>query len=98
VRSGDSLGTVPSAPLARLPRKGERPGREALAAALWSAPPTLWEGAEMARTAVGTLGLGRILIAISVVIFIIAAFGVDIGADVGLVSLGLAFFAAGHVV
>lgn len=50
----------------------------------------------MARVAVG-LGLGRILIGISVVIFILAAFGVDIGADVALVALGLAFFAAGHV-
>ena len=49
------------------------------------------------RTFAGA-GLGRILILVSVVIFIIAAFGVDIGADVGLVSLGLAFFAAGHVV
>jgi hypothetical protein len=44
-----------------------------------------------------TLGLSRILIAISVVIFVLAAFGVDIGADVALVALGLGFFAAGHV-
>ena len=51
----------------------------------------------MARTTALNFGLGRILIAISVVIFILAAFGVDIGADVALVALGLAFFAAGHV-
>ena len=50
----------------------------------------------MARTTAGSLGLGRILIAISVVVFILAAFGVDIGTDVGLIALGLAFFAAGH--
>ena len=41
---------------------------------------------------------GTILIVISVVIFLLAAFGVDIGGDVLLVPLGLAFFAAGHVV
>ncbi len=51
----------------------------------------------MARTDVIGFGLGRILIAISVVIFVLAAFGVDIGAEVALVALGLAFFAAGHV-
>ena len=51
----------------------------------------------MARTMATNLGLGRILIAISVVIFVLAAFGVDIGADVALVALGLGFFAAGHV-
>lgn len=51
----------------------------------------------MARTAaLGSFGLGRLLILVSVVIFILAAFGVDIGADVALVALGLAFFAAGH--
>ena len=49
------------------------------------------------RTTFGTWGVSRILIAISVVIFILAAFGVTIGADVGLVALGLAFFAAGHI-
>ena len=52
----------------------------------------------MATRTFGTWGLGRILILVSVVIFVIAAFGVEIGADVGLVSLGLAFFAAGHLV
>ena len=41
---------------------------------------------------------GTILIVISIVIFVLAAFGVDIGGDVSLVPLGLAFFAAGHVV
>ncbi len=44
------------------------------------------------------LGIGRILIAIAAVIFLLAAFGVELGGDVGLVALGLAFFAAGHVV
>ena len=38
-----------------------------------------------------------ILILIAVVIFVLAAFGVDVGDDVSLVPLGLAFFAAGHV-
>lgn len=51
----------------------------------------------MARSLATSFGLGRILIGISVVIFVLAAFGVDIGADVALVALGLAFFAAGHV-
>ena len=41
-------------------------------------------------------GIGRILIAIAAVIFVLAAFGVEVGGDVGLVALGLAFFAAGH--
>ena len=50
----------------------------------------------MGRTAFD-LGPGRILIGISVVIFVLAAFGVDIGADVALVALGLAVVAAGHV-
>jgi len=48
----------------------------------------------------GAWGLSRILIAIAVVLFVLATFGVDLG-DFGredLVSLGLAFFAAGHVV
>ncbi len=48
----------------------------------------------------GDWGLSRILIAIAVVLFVLAAFGVDLGdfdrAD--LVALGLAFFAAGHLV
>jgi len=43
------------------------------------------------------LGIGRILIAIAAVIFLLAAFGIELGGDVGLVALGLAFFAAGHV-
>ncbi len=45
-------------------------------------------------------GLGRILIAIAVVLFLLAAFGVDVGGfdRTDLVSLGLAFFAAGHIV
>ena len=45
-------------------------------------------------------GLSRILIAIAVVLFVLAAFGVDLGDfDRGdLLALGLAFFAAGHVV
>ena len=46
----------------------------------------------------GSLGLGRILIVIAAVIFVLAAFGIEIGGDVGLVALGLAFFAAGHAV
>jgi hypothetical protein len=42
-------------------------------------------------------GLGRILIAVAAVIFLLSAFGVELSGDVGLVSLGLAFFAAGHL-
>lgn len=38
-----------------------------------------------------------ILILISIVIFVLAAFGVDLGDDIELVPLGLAFFAAGHI-
>jgi len=57
------------------------------------------KGEAMARTAaVGSFGLGRLLILASVVVFVLAAFGVDIGADVGLVAVGLALFAAGHAV
>ncbi|HVM69428.1 MAG TPA: hypothetical protein VM204_06285 [Gaiellaceae bacterium] len=52
----------------------------------------------MARTIGAGLGLGRILILASVVVFVLAAFGIDIGTDVGLIALGLALFAAGHVV
>ena len=41
---------------------------------------------------------GSLLIIVSIVIFLLAAFGVDVGDDdILLVPLGLAFFAAGHV-
>ncbi len=45
-------------------------------------------------------GLGRILIAVAVLLFVLATFGVDFGDfdRAALVSLGLAFFAAGHIV
>ena len=45
-------------------------------------------------------GVSRLLIAVAAVLFVLAAFGVDLGDfDRGdLVALGLAFFAAGHVV
>ncbi len=52
----------------------------------------------MARALATYGGLGRILILVAVIIFVLAAFGVEIGADVTLVPLGLAFFAAGHLV
>jgi hypothetical protein len=42
-------------------------------------------------------GLGKLLIAVAAVIFLLSAFGVELGGDVGLVALGLAFFAAGHL-
>lgn len=47
----------------------------------------------------GDWGVSRILIAIAVVLFVLAAFGVDLGDfDRGdIVALGLAFFAAGHI-
>lgn len=51
----------------------------------------------MARKTALDPGLGGVLITISVVIFVLAAFGVDIGGDVATLPLGLAFFAAGHV-
>ena len=45
-------------------------------------------------------GLSRILIAVAVLLFLLAAFGVDLGGldRADLVALGLALFAAGHVV
>jgi hypothetical protein len=43
------------------------------------------------------LGLSSILLVLAVVAFVLAAVGVDVG-DVSLVPLGLAFFAAGHLV
>ncbi|HVM17453.1 MAG TPA: hypothetical protein VM290_07725 [Gaiellaceae bacterium] len=43
------------------------------------------------------LGLGSILTLIAVVIFVLAALGVGFG-GLALVPLGLAFFAAGHLV
>jgi hypothetical protein len=46
----------------------------------------------------GGWGIGRLLIAVAVVVFVLAAFGIEIGGDVGLVALGLAFFAAGHLI
>lgn len=48
----------------------------------------------MARTTVGGFGLSGLFLVAAIVCFVLSAFGVDIGADVGLVSLGLAFFAA----
>ena len=44
-------------------------------------------------------GVNRILIAVAVILFVLAAFGVDLGDfDRGdLLALGLAFFAAGHL-
>jgi hypothetical protein len=49
------------------------------------------------------LGIGRspssILVLVAVVIFVLAAFGVDISDfdRIDMIALGLAFFAAGHV-
>lgn len=43
------------------------------------------------------LTASAVLILISVVLFALAAFGVGF-ASVGIVPLGLAFFAAGHIV
>jgi hypothetical protein len=40
----------------------------------------------------------RILIFVAVVLFLLAAFTVDVGDDVSLVPLGLAFFAASFLV
>ena len=52
------------------------------------------------RARTGAWGVSRILIAIAVVLFVLAAFGVDLG-DFDrndIIALGLAFFAAGLVV
>ena len=46
----------------------------------------------------GGFGVRSLLLAAAIVVFVLAAFGVDIGADVGLVSLGLALFAAAFLV
>ena len=42
------------------------------------------------------IGLSSLLILASVIVFLLAAFGVSIG-GITLVPLGLALFAAGHV-
>lgn len=41
-------------------------------------------------------GTSSILVIVAIVIFLLAAFGVGLG-GISLVPLGLAFFAAGHV-
>ena len=54
----------------------------------------------MARgTAVGGWGLSRLLYAVAIVIFILAAVGVDLGEidRLDLIALGLAAFAGGHL-
>jgi hypothetical protein len=52
----------------------------------------------MARRTVGGFGASTILLVAAIIVFVLAAFGVDIGADVGLVALGLALFAASFLV
>lgn len=44
-------------------------------------------------------GLGRILILVAAILFVLAAFGVDLGDfdSADIIALGLAFFAAGHL-
>jgi hypothetical protein len=49
------------------------------------------------RGAFGGWGLASLLYIVAIVIFVLAAFGVDAGDDVSLTPLGLAFFAAAHV-
>jgi hypothetical protein len=49
------------------------------------------------RSTFGAWGLAGLLYVAAVVIFVLAAFGVDVGDDVSLTPLGLAFFAAAHV-
>jgi hypothetical protein len=54
----------------------------------------------MARTTTfGSLGLSGLLAAVAIVIFVLAAFGVDVGDfdRLDLIALGLAFFAGSHV-
>ena len=47
---------------------------------------------------VGGFGARSLLLIAAIVVFVLAAFGVDIGADVGLVAVGLALFAASFLV
>jgi hypothetical protein len=47
----------------------------------------------MARRVAG-MGVSRLLAIAAVIVFLIAAFGVDVGGDVNLVALGLALLAA----
>ena len=42
------------------------------------------------------VGIGGLLILVSVILFVLVAFGVSVS-GVGLLPLGLAFFAAGHL-
>ncbi len=51
------------------------------------------------RAAFGGWGLSGLLYAAAVVLFVLAALGVDVGDfdRLDLIALGLAFFAAGHV-
>lgn len=53
----------------------------------------------MATRGFGTWGASRVLIAIALVLFLLAAFGVDLGDfdRTDLIALGLAAFAAGHI-
>lgn len=48
-------------------------------------------------TTFGGYGLSALLYVAAIVIFALAAFGVDVGDDVSLTPLGLAFFAAAHI-
>jgi hypothetical protein len=45
----------------------------------------------------GRVSVGGVLILVAVILFVLAALGVSV-ASVALVPLGLAFFAAGHLV
>jgi hypothetical protein len=49
------------------------------------------------RTDRGTIGLRAILLIIAIIIFVIAALGIDLG-RIALVPAGLAFFAAAFLV
>jgi hypothetical protein len=49
------------------------------------------------RGTFGGFGLASLLYIAAVVVFVLAAFGVDVGDDISLTPLGLAFFAAAHV-
>ena len=54
----------------------------------------------MTRRAVGGWGASALLYAAAVVLFVLAAFGVDVGDfdRLDLIALGLAAFAGGHLV
>lgn len=44
------------------------------------------------------MSTSRILILVAVILFVLSAFGVTVVAGISTLAIGLAFFAAGHIV